>query len=123
MLTIFEIIGIILGFVLFISVNFLLAEYFIMKSDKKSSDLGFGRKIIWLNYKTFKKEYNKNPKKYYLYMTSVGIYDNNYMKFEIYFSDIISYYKYRIFYYNIEKNKRKKENQKNIKDFLRFIKE
>lgn len=123
MLTGLALIGIVLGFVFFIGIIFILTQYFMMKSDK-FSNLGFDRKLVWLNYKTFKEEYNKNPKRYSLYMNSVGVYDKHSdIKFEIYFLDILSYYRYRIFYYNIERNRMKRENQKNIEDFLKLIKE
>ena len=111
--------------VLFALVTIFLADYFINNYDKSTGYLGFKVKPILLNYKTFKEDYDKNSKKYSLLSSSVFVFDNGQLKYEIYFSNIIGYYKYRIFYYKTkilkQKKKRKMEIKENTKDFLNFI--
>lgn len=115
----------IIGAVLLALATIFLADYFINNYDKSTGYLGFKVKPILLNYKTFKEDYDKNSKKYSLLSGSVFVFDNGQLKYEIYFSNIIGYYKYRIFYYKTkilkQKKKRKMEIKENTKDFLNFI--
>jgi hypothetical protein len=116
---------IIIGTVLFALVTIFLAGYFMNNYDKPTSYLGIKVKPILLNYKTFKENYDKNSKKYSLFSGSVFVFNNGQLEYEIYFSNIIDYYKYKIFYYKTkmlkEQRKSKMELKENTKDFLNFI--
>lgn len=116
---------IIIGAVLFALATIFLADYFINNYDKPTSYLGIKVKPVLLNYKTFKEDYDKNSEKYSLFSGSVFVFNNRQLKYEIYFSNIIDYYKYKIFYYKTKilkwQRKRKMEIKENTKDFLNFI--
>lgn len=115
----------IIGTVLIALVTIFLAGYFMNNYDKPTSYLGIKVKPILLNYKTFKEDYDKNSKKYSLFSSSVFVFNNGQLEYEIYFSNIIDYYKYKIFYYKTkmlkEQRKSKMELKENTKDFLNFI--
>ena len=115
----------IIGTVLFVLVVIFLADYFMNNCDKPTSYLGFKVKPVLLKYKIFKEDYDKNSEKYSLFSSSVFVFNNGQLEYEIYFSNIIDYYKYKIFYYKMEmlkwQRKKQTEIRKNTKNFLNFI--